>query len=336
VIKLNNIKKIGVCMVRYLASIFIALVLVSCGGSDSPSLESSDETTSGKTVGTWILSTATYADGNSSTTSTSYVFANLANRGIKHIDQLVSFELLDDYSYQIADEDALMEFIAKAIDEGIRVNLLINDREFANGENYEESMKKIETIIDFNQNLAENKYVTLLGIKLRVDLERSNGWVQSNHDALYNYLYFLYQAKAKIAREGSSMLLSVDVDDAWDSGSYSISFNHKDKNFTHHIIDIVDYITVLSFSREAGGVMSKISGELQYLKDEQLTNRVVPALAVSPIINTNNTFYGLEDTSLFWTTLSQLQTMVADDKRIPMIMIENFEYLDQIPPVPAN
>ncbi|MBN2824416.1 MAG: hypothetical protein JXQ76_03750 [Campylobacterales bacterium] len=326
-------------MIRYITSLFIVYFFLACGSSDSPYLTTGDDAaTKDKTLGTWILSTSGFDNINTNSTqnSTNYILANLANRNIKHIDQLVSFVLLEDDSYQIANEDGLMEFIAMAIDEGIRVNLLINDKELFNKDNYEDSMKKVETIIDFNNNLISTKGKNILGIKFRVDLERSNGWAKSHSEAIYNYLYFLYQARAKIKREGSSMLVSVDVDDAWESGSYSISFNHKDKTFTQHILDTVDYITVLSFSRDVGGVMSKIEDELQYCKDEQLTNRIVPALAVSPIVNLSDSFYGLQDTTLFWSTLNALQREVEDDLRVPMIMIENFEYFDHIPPVPAN
>lgn len=324
-------------MVRYIASIFLVFVLLSCGGSDSPSLSTTEDgVVNGKTLGTWILTTQTYDDTNGTVYTSNYTFANLANRNIKHIDQLISFEQLADKSYRIANEEGLMSFIQTAVNEGVRVNLLINDADFCNEANYEASMSKIESIIDFNTNLYSNTSTALLGIKLRVNLERSTGWALNAANATYNYLNFLFQAKATIAREGSNMLLSVDVDDAWDSGSYSISFNRKDKNLTYHIIDIVDYITVLSFSQDVGGVMALIDDEMMYLRDEQLTNRLVPALAVSPIQNRADTFYGLSDTTLFWSMLNSLQLELQDDLRVPMIMIENFEYFDQIPPVPAN
>jgi len=321
-------------MIRIILSFVIAFLLVSCGETNSPRLGLSDEDTSTqKTVGTWILSTSSYDDV---TVDPNYILGNLANRGITHIDQLVSFELLADNSYRIANEDRLVEFVTMAIDEGIRVNLLINDNDFMYRGNYEESMSKIETLMDFNNNLVATKAIKLLGIKLRVDLERSTGWALNQHDAVYNYLYFLFQVDKLLEREKSNLLLSVDVDDVWDSGDYAISFNTKDKNFTYHIIDIVDYITVLSFSRSAGAVMEKIDGELEYLRDEQLANRIVPSLAVSPLSNANDSFYGVADTTHFWITLNELQELVADDIRVPMIMIDSFDYFDQIPPVPAS
>ncbi|MBN2825660.1 MAG: hypothetical protein JXQ76_10065 [Campylobacterales bacterium] len=324
-------------MMRYIASLFIVYFFLACGSSDSPRLTVDETaTTNDKTLGTWILSTSGFDNTNATQGSANYILGNLANRNIKHIDQLVSFELLGDNSYRIAYEEGLMEFITKAVSEGIRVNLLINDKELFNKDNYEDSMKKVETIIDFNNRLVSTNGTRILGIKFRVDLERSTGWIQSHSEAIYNSLYFLFQAKAKIAREGAGMLVSVDVDDSWESGSYSISFNYKDKTFTQHILDTVDYITVLSFGREVGEVMSKIEEELLYCRDEQLTNRIVPALAVSPIVNLSDSFYGLQDSTLFWSTLYALQREVEGDLRIPMIMIENFEYFDQIPPIPAN
>lgn len=323
-------------MKRYIASLFIVYFLVACGGSDSPYLTTAQEQVRGKTLGTWILTTSSFENSNATQSSPSYIFANLANRNIKHIDQLISFEHLTDNSYQIANEEELMDFIAQASKEGIRANLLINDTEFFTQSNYEESMKKVETIMDFNNLLISIHATKLIGIKFRVDMERSQGWATNRHDTLYNTLYFLYQAKTKIEREGSTLFLSVDVDDAWESGSYSLSYNHNDKTFTEHLLDTVTYITVLSFSRDVGGVMSKIEDELQYCKDEQLTNRIVPALAVSPILNAGDSFYGLRDSTLFWNTLNQLQKEVEDDLRVPMIMIESFEYFDQIPPVPAS
>jgi len=323
-------------MKRYIASLFIVFFFAACGGSDSPYLTTADEQVKGKTLGTWILTTSSFENSNATQSSPSYIFANLANRNIKHIDQLISFERLTDNSYQIANEEGLMDFIVQASKEGVRANLLINDAEFFTKSNYDESMKKVETIMDFNNLLRSNYATKLLGIKFRVDIERSKGWAISRSDTLYNGLYFLYQAKSKIDREGSKLLLSIDVDDAWESGSYSLSYNHNDKTFTEHLLDTVDYITVLSFSRDVGGVMSKIEDELQYCKDEQLTNRIVPALAVSPILNASDSFYGLSDTTLFWNTLNGLQKELENDLRVPMIMIESFEYFDQIPPVPAN
>jgi len=321
-------------MIQYLASFVLLFFLASCGGSNSSALDATGQSVEGKPLGTWILTTSSFDDPDNVTSE--YILGNLASRGIKYIDQLVTFELLSDNSYQIANEDYLIDFIEKANAEGIHVNLLINDQELFNISNYEDTMKKVETILDLNSNLYSIYSINLLGIKFRVDLERSQSWIAGHHDATYNYLYFLYQINLLLEREGSSLLISADVDHAWDSGEYAISFNNKDKNLVYHIIDIVDYVTVLSFSRSAGGVMEKIEDELQYLKDEQLANRVVPVLAVSPIDNLYESFYGIEDSTYFWDTLDELQYLVADEIGVPIIMIEHFEYFDQIPPVPAN
>ena len=127
-------------MIRYIASIFVAFFFVACGDSNSSRLDSTQEAPTGKRLGAWLLDTSSYE--NNDTAQRNYIFANLANRSIKHIDQAVAFELQDDNSYKIAHEDNLIDFIATAIGEGIRVNLLINQQELFANNSYEEAMKK--------------------------------------------------------------------------------------------------------------------------------------------------------------------------------------------------
>jgi len=319
-------------MIKYLVSFLLGVFfLVSCGSSDPIKL--SDEALAGTTrpLGVWIKSTKTF-DGNFSTTQT---FATLTRIEIKHIDQLIIMEQNQDKSYRIVNEALLSDFIYTAYSEGISVNLFLDGSNLFNKDNHKDTLSKLETIIDFNKNLVTTKGVSILGIKYRVDLERSTDWANSHQDATYNYLYYLLKAKALLDRESPTLKLSVDTNSAWSSSNYTISFNGKDKVLSSHIIDIANYITILSFSRDGNDIYSIISNELQYIKDEQLTYRLVPSMAISPLEDTTTSFHGV-DSTIFWRELDKLQDWIAEDKRVAMIMIEDFDYLDQIPPVPAN
>ena len=319
-------------MIKYFVSFLLGIFfLASCGSSDPIKL--SDKALEGtkRPLGVWIKSTKTF-DGNFSTTQT---FATLARIEIKHIDQLITMEQNQDKSYSIVNEALLSDFIYKAYTEGMSVNLFLEGTNLFNKDNHKDTLSKLEAIVDFNKNLILTKGVSILGIKYRVDLERSTAWANSHQDATYNYLYYLVKAKALLDRESPTLKISVDTNSAWSSSNYTISFNGKDKSLSSHIIDIADYITILSFSRDGNDIYSIISNELQYIKDEQLTYRLVPSMAISPLEDTTTSFYGL-DSTVFWSELNKLQDWIAEDKRVAMIMIEDFEYLDQIPPVPAN
>ncbi len=319
-------------MIKYFLSFLLGVFfLASCGSSDPIKL--SDEALVGTTrpLGVWIKSTKTF-DSNLSTNQT---FGALSSRGIKHIDQLITMQQNSDKSYSIINESLLADFISSAYSEGIRVNLFLEGNDLFNGDNHKDTLSKLETIIDFNNNLAVTTGLSILGVKYRVDLEHSTGWANSHQNATYNYLYYLLKAKALLEREGSTFKISVDTNSAWSSSNYTISFNKKDKALSSHIIDIVDYITILSFSRDGDDIYSIISNELQYIKDEQLTYRLAPSMAISPLVDATTSFYGM-DSTIFWRELDKLQGWIAEDKRVAMIMIEDFDYLDQIPSIPAN
>jgi len=318
---------------KYIIALFISLFYISCSTSSSDRIETELPQESGKPLGTWVLNSNNLNDNSSK----SQFFANCSSRGIKHIDQSIDMELLDDGSYRVIDESGLVDFIVEVFQEGMSFNILINDANAFNGVNHQDSLKKLEAIIDFNNELTSLIGIGVLGVKYRVDLENSTGWAESHHQATYDYLYYLFQVKEKIKRENANLLLSVDASAGWDSASYAISFNTKDKKFIYHIIDIVDYVTLFSFARDESSIYSAISNELRYVRDKQKTNCIVPSLAVSPQLNESNTFYGIDDNGeSFWNTLNGFQDVVEDDMRVPLIMIENYHHFDQIPAVVPN
>jgi hypothetical protein len=319
-------------MIKYFISFLLGLFfLASCGSSDPIKL--SDKALEGtkRPLGVWIKNTKTF-DSN---LSTNQIFGALSSRGIKHIDQLITMSQNEDKSYSIINESLLLDFISKAYNEGIRVNLFLEGNNLFNKDNHKDTLSKLETIIDFNKKLMLIKGYSILGVKYRVDLEKSTDWAKSHYNATYNYLYYLLKAKTLLEREDVNFKISVDANSAWSSSNYIISFNGKEKSLSSHIIDIVDYITILSFSRDGDVIYSMISNELQYIKDKQLTYRLAPSMAISPLADATNSFYNL-DSTIFWNELDKLQERIAEDKRVAMIMIEDFDYLEQIPPVPAN
>jgi hypothetical protein len=318
---------------KYIIALFISLFYISCSTSSSDYIETNLPQESGKPLGTWVLNSNNLDDNSSK----SQFFANCSSRGIKHIDQSIDMQLLDNGSYEIIDKSSLVDFIIEVYKEGMTFNVLINDPDAFNKTNYEDSFRKLETIIDFNTELTSLIGIGVLGVKYRVDLASSTGWAKSHHQATYDYLYYLFQAKEKIKRENATLLLSVDASAGWDSSSYAISFNTKDKKFIYHIIDIVDYVTLFSFGRDEASIYSAISDELRYVRDKQKTNCIVPSLAVSPQLNESDTFYGIDDNGAsFWETLNGFQDVVEDDMRVPLIMIENYHHFDQIPAVRPN
>lgn len=318
---------------KYIIALFISLFFISCSTSSNSPIMVETSTDFGKPLGTWVLNSQNI-DENS---SKSQFFANCSSRGIKHIDQLIDIKLLENGSYSIVNESNLTNFIIEVYKEGMTLNILINEANAFNEANHKDSFSKLETIIDFNKRLISSIGVGVLGVKYRVDFTNSKGWAESHHQATYNYLYYIFQAKEKIKRENSKLLLSVDASSGWDSSSYAISFNTKDKKLINHIIDIVDYVTLFSFARDESSIYSAISEELRYVRDEQKIDCIVPSLSVSPQLDKGDTFYGVDDDGAsFWHTLNTLQEVVKDDIRIPLIMIENYHHFDQIPPVIPN
>ncbi|SHO81702.1 hypothetical protein MNB_SV-15-1248 [hydrothermal vent metagenome] len=320
-------------MIKHFLSFLLVIFFIASCGSSNP-IKLTDKTLEGtkRPLGVWIKSTRTF-DSNLSTNQT---FGTLSSRGIKHIDQLIRMQQNEDKSFSIINESLLADFIYTAYSEGVTVNLFLEGNNLFNENNHKDTLSKLESIIDFNRNLYISKGITIFGIKYRVDLEQSTDWANNKESAIYNYLYYLKKAKTLLERENSTIKISVDTNSAWASSNYIISFDREEKSFSSHIIDIVDYITILSFSRSGDVTYSMISDELQYVRDEQFTYRVVPAMAVSPLLNSTTSFYGV-DSTIFWRELDKLQEWVSQDKRVGMlIMIEDFDYLDQIPPIPAK
>jgi len=318
---------------KYIIALFISLFYISCSTSSNTIIETEVPQESGKPLGTWILNSQNIDDNSSK----SQFFANCSSRGIRHIDQTIDIKLLENGSYEIENESNLTNFIIEVYKEGMTFNILVNDADAFNGDKHLDSLKKLESIIDFNNRLISSIGVGVLGVKYRVDLTSSTGWEENKHQATYDYLYYLIRAKDKIKREGANLLLSVDASAGWDSSSYSISFNTKEKKFIYHIIDIVDYVTLFSFGKDEESIYSAISDELRYVRDEQKRECIVPSLAVSPQQNITDTFYDVDDNGVsFWNTLNGFQEVIKDDIRVPMIMIENYHHFDQIPPVKPN
>ena len=96
---------------------------------------------------------------------------------------------------------------------------------------------------------------------------------------------------------GNNLLVGVDLDWTYDNSDMSFDYNGVSKRLSYHTMDIVDFITIMDYTKEEGLAISQISGEMEYANDNN--KDVMVAFETDEVIDhSERTFYGEDVNSL--------------------------------------
>ncbi|MDF1657611.1 MAG: hypothetical protein P1U58_08355 [Verrucomicrobiales bacterium] len=198
-------------------------------------------------LGIWSWSQANFATPEARDKMLSFCVAE----GISHIDQHVSITRTEE-GYRLRNADALKQLLIASDAEDISINALRGERNMFFQENHDRAYAQLEAILAFNRDLPEGS--RLAGIKYDVEPYLTDEWragEESREKIIRDYLSFLTQAKKLITEAGSDLDLCVDIPFWWDKPEFASSLNGEEKLLIHHIIDLTDWIGIMSYRREA-------------------------------------------------------------------------------------
>ncbi|HCD34349.1 MAG TPA: hypothetical protein DER01_18205 [Phycisphaerales bacterium] len=238
----------------------------------------------------------------------------------QHINRLLVQMHMTKGNDQLRDAAALTALITQAADRNIAVEALEGDPAMAEKANQPNTLKRLEVILAFNQTLPDGK--KMVGLHYDIEPYILPQWKKGGDTRLAimrNLLDFAHLARKQLIAQQPPMTLSFDIP-FWydhkvsDKDNCILTYNDQTKNFYQHILDVSDYIGIMSYRTKAqgsNGVLKHVQSELDYAR--KIGKTIVPALETielksSPTI----TFFG-KPASEFWIEHNKVRQALADD-----------------------
>lgn len=247
---------------------------------------------------------------------------------IKHIDQHIRVTLVDG-SYQVANQDSLQTLLQEASQHTISINALLGERTMFFEKHQEATRKQLEAILNFNRSLPES--ARFAGIKYDVEPYLTPEWKAGDaaqQTILRDYLSFLQQAKALLLERKEELELAVDVPFWWDNPEFTYDRKGEKKPFVHHILEIVDWIGIMSYRRDSAEVMQLTEQEFQFATAIGKPRSISPGLEVAVPQNDPEkiSFHGTP-VEEFRATIAELQEHLTGVETARFIMIHDYRSL---------
>lgn len=264
--------------------------------------------------GLWVWSSEEFATSKAQEELLGFSKANGINR------LLVQIHFVKDaqpprlrYPQEIAD------LVAKAAEMGIGVEALDGAPLMASAINQPRTLAELDAILDWNRSLPEKARLRGMhyDIEPYISAEWRTGQAQRNL-IMRDLLEFYRQARRRLDDQQLGLLLATDIpmfyDRKTDPDDHCIlEFNGQTKNLYQHLIDMCDYVGIMSYRRNALGrnsVVEHVENELNYAQSVGKT--VCPALETIQLKqDANITFFG---TSIgeFWTQHNRVRQTLQD------------------------
>ncbi|MAX27795.1 MAG: hypothetical protein CMJ19_25145 [Phycisphaeraceae bacterium] len=220
----------------------------------------------------------------------------------------------------LRDADALAALISQAADHNIKVEALEGGPEMAEKKNLPSTLARLKMILDFNQSLPTGK--KLVGIHYDIEPYTSPLWkkdMDSRQSVMTNLLDFAHIARKQLDAQTPAMTLAFDIPFWYDNKTKPddncvLTYNGQSKNLYQHLIDVSDYIGIMSYRQTAkgsNGVLAHVQNELDYART--VGKKITPALETielksSPTI----TFFG-KTPQQFWTQHNLIRQELKND-----------------------
>jgi hypothetical protein len=237
----------------------------------------------------------------------------------------------------LRDASALAALIAQAADNNIQVEALEGDPEMAEKNNLPSTLDRLKMIIDFNQSLPTGK--KFVGVHYDIEPYTSPLWkkdMDSRQSVMTNLMDFAHIARKQLDEQSPPMTLSFDIPFWYDNKTAEndnciLSYNGQTKNLYQHLIDVSDYIGIMSYRRMAkgnNGVLAHIQNELDYAR--KVGKKIAPALETielksSPTI----TFFGMTPQQ-FWTEHNLIRQELNDDPAFAGILTHSYRGMKEL------
>lgn len=239
---------------------------------------------------------------------------------VNHINRLLVQIHTAKGTSQLRDEAVMRAVVTEAADRGIVVEALEGGADMAQKANLPSTLARLQMILAFNQTLPTGK--KFVGVHYDIEPYILPEWKkagQSRVEVMNNLLDFAHLARTKLDEQQPPMSLSFDIpfwydNKTADEDNCNLTYNGQDKNLYQHLLDVSDYIGIMSYRRAAqgsNGVLKHIQNELDYAR--QIGKKIVPALETIELQSTPTiTFHGLPATE-FWTQHNLVRQALADD-----------------------
>ncbi len=210
-----------------------------------------------------------------------------------------------------------VELIAKAADQGIRVEALDGEKSMALAKNQPRTLAVLQAILDLNQTMPPGKRFT--GVHYDIEPYLLEQWSDPQRRVviMQDLLNYYAQAGERIHQSAPGMTLSCDIPFWFDTQTsedglpLAVEFAGQTKPVQQHIQDLCDYVGIMSYRREAVGpnsITGLVADELAYAK--KIGKTICPAVETGeyPAVPTIS-FHGQpasvfnESFSLAWQTL---------------------------------
>jgi hypothetical protein len=164
---------------------------------------------------------------------------------------------LVDYHY-----DEYAELIGLAHANGIRIFALAGEASWALEKNHTAALRHIKQVLDYNSNYPENRFD---GISLDIEPHTLSGYSDNAGSIGYQFLRLLEAAVNIISKNGDD---DVELDAAvpfwYSSGGRTIKYNDVRKPLSHHILDLVDSVSIMAYRDQADAQIELAKNDVLY------------------------------------------------------------------------
>jgi hypothetical protein len=138
------------------------------------------------------------------------------------------------------------------------------------------------------------------------------------------------------------MMLAFDIPFWYDNKTQPndncvLTYDGQEKNLYQHMLDVCDYIGIMSYRRNAlgsNGVLQHIQAELDYAR--KIGKKITPALETIELKGTPTiTFFGMP-ASAFWTQHNLIRQTLRNDPAFGGVLTHSYRGLQQLLTSPTS
>jgi hypothetical protein len=181
---------------------------------------------------------------------------------VNHLVMGIYFDAGDDR--QIRRRAGHAALIEEAAQRGITVAALRGARDMAFRENHDRGLAELDALLAFNEALPS---AGLVDLHYDIEPYLTDRWRAGGEErraTQVEYLDFLHLAAQRIDAAGADVTLSVDVAYWFDKPDLALTYRGVDALFSEHIQNATDFVTLMSYHRDAARVIEQVAGEAAY------------------------------------------------------------------------
>ncbi|MDB4359049.1 hypothetical protein N9Z18_02285 [Verrucomicrobiales bacterium] len=300
------------CRLIFLGSLLIVL-LTTVGKAEEVSLTP---------LGTWSWSQASFSTAEARDSMLDFC----GKESISHIDQHISIASTKT-GYVIKNAEALAALLVDATKRGISINALRGERDMFFAKNHERALEHLKALIAFNNELP--KEARFAGIKYDVEPYLTPEWKAgggARENVILDYLAFLREARSIIDAEAPEIELCADIPFWWEKPEFACDVNGKSQLLIHHIIDLTDWIGIMSYRRSSAEVLRLTKEEFDYAEKISKSDSIAPAINTMTITGAEeHTSFGGLSVEELRETISELRASLSNVGAARFLMVHDYK-----------